>query len=201
MNPDANGFISTRLVTFTSWHASDHFLGIRHDAVLVMGTGDRAMVHSVLDVEKLATGEELITVRTRPSLSGLPELIGELIPDVYRRIVVDQYEKAASSAFRDDAESVIDRCREAATAALNAERGAVGGGNGMSAQDLADLGKFFLAERRDVLGNAALILARMHSRGKSAEQIKRGTVPPTEADADAAIALLGLVYREVRWTR
>lgn len=201
MNPDASGFIPTRLATFTSWHASEHFLGSRYEAILVMGAGDRAMMHSVLDVERLATGEELITVRTRPSLSGLPELIVELIPDAYTRIVLDQYEKAASSAFRDDAESVIDRCREAATAALNAEREAVGGGNGTDAQDLADLGKFFLSKGRDVLGNAALILARMHSRGKSAEQIKRGTVPPTEADADAAIALLGLVYRELRWTR
>lgn len=49
--------------------------------------------------------------------------------------------------------------------------------------------------------NAALILARWHARAKSAERIKRDTTPPSEADAEAAIALLGLTYRELRWTR
>ncbi|RBB35688.1 hypothetical protein DPV79_27075 [Burkholderia reimsis] len=199
--PDERGFFSMELTTFESWRVSEEFLKKRRNAVLVMGSGDRAMVHSVLDVERLATGEELITVRTRPSLSGLPELIVELIPEAYRKLVLEQYEKAASSAFRDDAESVIDRCREAATAALHAERDTVEEGKVAKVQDLAKLGDFFSSQTRDILGNTAKILARMHSRGKSAEQIKRDTMPPSEADAETSIALLGMIYRELRWTR
>ncbi|UIF88927.1 hypothetical protein KAF44_27190 (plasmid) [Cupriavidus necator] len=153
----------------------------------------------MLDFERLATGEELITIRTRPSLSGLPELVESLLPERYARHILEQYEKAANSAFRDDAESVIDRCREAATAALNAER--LSAGNSEKVEDLAALGKFFVAHGKEVLGNTAQIIARLHARGKSAEQIKRGNLPPSEADAGSAITLLGLIYRELRWTR
>lgn len=96
---------------------------------------------------------------------------------------------------------MIDRCREAATAALNAERYVIGDGNEATAKDLAKLGGFFESEKRDVLGMAASILARLHSRAKSAEQIKNGYREPTEADAETAIALLGMIYRELRWVR
>lgn len=197
--PDARGFQATELMTFRSWRASGDFFARKHDVVLVLGSGDRASAYPVLDVEGLATGEELITVRTRPSLSGLPELLTGLIPEHYFTMVVGQYEKVASAAFCDDAERVIDRCREAATAALNAARYVAGGGDKTDAKDLALLGKFFESREQAVLNYAAQTLARMHARAKSVEQIKRGTSPPTDADAEAAIMLLGLIYRELRW--
>ncbi|WP_206951947.1 hypothetical protein [Trinickia acidisoli] len=199
--PDERGFFSMRLTTFESWRASEDFLKKRRRAVLVMGAGERGFVHSLVDVERLATGEELITLRTRPGVSGLPELIVALISERYAALVVEQYEKAASAAYRDDAESVIDRCREAASAALNAARFAKTGDDVSDAKDLGALGNFFVRQEMEVLGNAALILARWHARAKSAERIKRDTMPPSEADAEAAIALLGLLYRELRWTR
>lgn len=124
-----------------------------------------------------------------------------MIPERYVALVVEQYEKAASAAYRDDAESVIDRCREAASAALNAARFAKTGDDVSDAKDLGALGNFFVRQEMEVLGNAALILARWHARAKSAERINRDTMPPSEADAEAAIALLGLLYRELRWTR
>lgn len=198
---DVRGYFLTQLVTFTSWQMSLGLSGVPHDPVMVLGAGDRATVHSVLDVERLVTGEELITIRTRPSLSGLPELVPALIPQQYVKIVIAQYEKAASAAFRDDAESVIDRCREAATAALNAEHYVMIEGNEIVAKDLAKLGSFFELQKRDILGKAANILARMHSRAKSAEQINNGYRVLTESDAEMAIALLGMIYRELRWAR
>lgn len=201
VSADTRGYFQMQLMTFTSWQTSLGLSGTPHDPVLILGAAERSAVHSILDIERLVTGEELITIRTRPNLSGLPELMPALIPEQYVKIVVEQYEKAASAAFRDDAESVIDRCREAATAALNAERDAVGGGNETTAKDLAKLGSFFESGKRDVLGKAANILARLHSRSKSAEQIKSGYRAPTEADAEAAITLLGIIYRELRWVR
>ncbi len=196
---DAQDFVLTRLVTFLSWMAPAQLFDTRSDSVLVLGSGDRATAYPILDVERLATGEELITIRTRGSLSGLPELIAALLPQQYANHILEHYEKAASSAFRDDAESVIDRCREAASAALNAER--LSAGETDKVADLSELGKSFEPRGRYVLAKAAQILALLHSRGKAAEQIKRGTVPPTEADAEAAIALLGLIYRELGWAR
>ena len=199
--PDERGFFAMRLTTVESWGISESVLKKRHNAVLTIGGGDRGLVHQILDVKRLATGEELITLRTRANMSGLPELIAALIPERYAALVVEQYEKAASSVYRDDAESVIDRCREAASAALNAGRFEKTDDDTAYSKDLGVLGTFFVAQGMEVAGNAALILAQWHSRGKSAERINRNTVPPSEMDAHAAVSLLGLIYRELRWTR
>ncbi|KAF7963877.1 hypothetical protein AWV80_04835 [Cupriavidus sp. UYMU48A] len=166
VGPDANGFLATELATFLSWRAPDEFFVQRKDAVLVLGSGDRAVAHTILDVERLATGEELITVRTRASLSGLPNLIGSLLPEKHAALIVEQYEKAANSAYRDDAESVIDRCREAATAALNAERLSRDPTDESFGKDLGKLASFFAQQERMILSNAARILALLHARAK-----------------------------------
>lgn len=72
--PDERRFFSVRLTTFESWSASEDFLNKRHSAALVVGAGDCGLVRQVLDIERLATGEELITLKTRPSMSGRPNL-------------------------------------------------------------------------------------------------------------------------------
>lgn len=197
--PDTQGFLVTRLTTFMSWRASDEFFAGRRDAVLVLGSGSRTVVHAVLDIERLATGEELITIRTRANLSGLPNLIDSRLPEQHSALIIEQYEKAANAAFRDDAESVIDRCREAATAALNAQRATMGTGGESIGKDLAKLAGFFAQHDRFIVANSAQTLALLHSRAKSVERLNRGTQAPSEADAELAISLLGSIYRELGW--
>ncbi|MCQ0034656.1 MULTISPECIES: hypothetical protein [Burkholderia] len=198
---DVQGSMAKDLATFISWRASDEFFRHRSDAVLVLGSGDRTTVHTILDVERLANGEELITFRTRANLSGLPNLIESLLPENHAALIKEQYEKAASSAFRDDAESVIDRCREAATAALNAERLSLETVEVSNGKDLAKLAEYFEGQKRFILSNSARTIALLHSRAKSVERLKRGTSAPHQADAELAIALLGSIYREMRWVR
>jgi hypothetical protein len=199
-----DGYSPKRLVTFCSWVPAASVLGHLRRSVLILGTGDRTSIYTVLDVEHLASGEELITVRTRASLGVLPELLETLIPELHSALVLEQYEKAARAAFRDDADSVVDRCREAASAALNAERSlhddaAVG-------KDLSDLANFFGSEKfgarggRAVLSNAARIIARLHARAKTSERLNNQTAPLSEGDAECALALLGTIYRELGWT-
>ncbi|WP_154678187.1 hypothetical protein [Paraburkholderia nodosa] len=86
-----------------------------------------------------------------------------LLPEQFAGLVFEQYEKAANAAFRDDAESVIDRCREAATAALNAERLRGSAALETNAKDLVPLGKICAAKGREVLGNVASILATLQA--------------------------------------
>jgi hypothetical protein len=178
----------------------------RRDAVLVLGYGDRVTSHSILDVERLANGEDLITLRTRASIGVLPDLNEAMIPESFAAIVKEQFEKAANAAFRDDPESVIDRCREAAAAALNAERSlTIEQGDSSQAKDLSDLATYFSSLKfgvnggRLVLSNAARIIARMHSRTKSAERLNKGSLAASEGDAECALALLATIYRELGW--
>jgi len=198
-----DGYSPKRLMTFCAWVPSASFLKHLRESVLILGVGDRATIHTILDIERLASGEELITMRTRASLGVLPELLEGLIPERYAALVLEQYEKAARAAFRDDADSVVDRCREAASAALNAERSKHE--DTSTGKDLNDLANFFSSEKfgarggRAVLSNAARIIARLHARAKSAERLNNQTPSLSEGDAECALALLGTVYRELGW--
>lgn len=55
--------------------------------------------------------------------------------------------------------------------------------------------------QKEVCGSAALIVARMHSRGKSNEQYAKGAREPGDDDAQFAVHALGLVMREIGWAR
>lgn len=204
---DQFGFEDVRLITFRSFVASDLFLSERQNLVLILGFGNRTAIHTILDIERLANGEELISLRTQASLGTLPALVDSLIPEKFRELVLTQYEKAANAAFRDDCESVIDRCREAATAALNAKRASQESPNAFNnVKDLNDLANFFgsssLIEPNGqlILSSAAKIIARLHARGKSVE-ISKGCPPLTERDAECALVLLGKIYTELNWVR
>lgn len=205
--PNEQGYIPNRLVTFRSWVMTPSFAAHQRNSVLVLGFGGRMTSHVILDIERLFNGEELITMRTRASLGALPELLVEFIPPEHKNLVLEQYEKAANAAYRDDADSVVDRCREAASAALAAKRSLhIEQDEKDSRLDLAFLAKFFTIGKFSdryalvILSNAALIIARMHARTKSSE-LGNGVKPLTEADAEAALALLGVIYRELGWTR
>lgn len=52
----------------------------------------------------------------------------------------------------------------------------------------------------EVCGSAALIVARLHSRGKGDEQLQKGLREPSHEDAEFCVQTLGLVMREVGWT-
>ncbi|WP_377730462.1 hypothetical protein [Paraburkholderia caffeinitolerans] len=135
----------------------------------------------------------------------MPDLVDSMIPAEHRTLVLQQYEKAATAAYRETPESVVDRCREAAAAALNAARTLYQPEG--KALDLTDLAAFFASEQfgsrggRLILSNAARIIARLHSKGKSAEQVNHRSVAPTEADAECVLALLGTIYRDLGWSK
>ncbi|WP_233831753.1 hypothetical protein [Paraburkholderia sp. ZP32-5] len=202
---DARGFLVKQLYSFQPWSAPELLLAKRREAVLILGSGSRVAAYTVLDIERLATGEDLITARTRASLGVLPDIEPIHAKDQHVALAMEQYEKAASSAFRDSAESVIDRCREAATAAITAHLANTKSGNSSLGKDLAVLADAVdpphkpREERRLVLGNAARIIARLHSQGKAAERVQRGNNAPSESDAECALALLGKIYREIGW--
>jgi hypothetical protein len=193
-----DGYSPKTLMTFESWFASEADLLNYRNYVLVLGDVSRPSMHTILDIERLASGEELITMRTRASIGVLPELMSQVIPQTYAALVMEQYKKAARAAFRDDADSVVDRCREAASAALNAALSS--DLDAEKAKDLGALASAFDKAEKQVIGNAARILARLHARAKTTERQNNDTRPLTEGDAECALALLGIIYRELRWT-
>lgn len=144
-----------------------------------------------------------ITLRARSALGVLPALAEHRIPDHGRTRLREAYERTIDAAYRSGPESIVDRCRDAAQVAIGIWFAQKAGDASLTTIDLSPLldklDQEPVRERPLVLSNAARVIARLHAR-KPNERIKRSLPPLSEADAEAALANLGLILRELHWT-
>ncbi|MEM0952801.1 MAG: hypothetical protein AAGI24_01570 [Pseudomonadota bacterium] len=107
------------------------------------------------------------------------------------------YGRAVWPGYTPTPSAVVDKCREAAAAAIS---GYIQKENaGFKPKDLGDLAKEIAAKPHEKLlvSNAAWILARLHSRTKSAETLSKGLPPPTDEDAELSLHCLSSILREL----
>ncbi len=192
-----------QLITFQRWPAAQELAASKGELLIALGVADAFTLWRVIDVERISTADDLVTLRARASLGLLPDLSPEAIPLCGRSQVLSVIEKAIESAYRAGPESVIDRCRDAAQASIATWLAKELGDDSVRALDLSPLlertEKALTDRQPAVLLNAGRIIARLHAR-KPNEQIKRGTRANKETDAEAALANLGLILREMGWT-
>ncbi|MDR7299519.1 hypothetical protein J2X16_004889 [Pelomonas aquatica] len=169
----------------------------------VVGSGAGTATYTVVQIETLLTGDVMVTLKERSALGVIPELNEALIAENSRKQVRQALERAVNSAFRETAVSVVDQCRNAIAAVLGHYLAAEEPDKAarMIGSELMPLGTMMMERRKEVCGSAALIVARMHSRGKSNEQAIKGVPEPNDDDAQFAVHALGLVLRELGWAR
>lgn len=191
------------LVTFQPWRASRELGSDRKHVLMALGVVDAFSLWRVIDIERISTGDDLVTLRARSSLGLLPELNEAAIPEADRGHVIAVLDKASEAAYRAGPESVIDRCRDACQVCVGVWLASMLDASDVKTVDLGPLlgrvEKEFQNDPPAVLLNAGRIIARLHSR-KPNEQVKRGTRSNTEGDAESALSNLGLVLRELGWT-
>lgn len=156
----------------------------------------------VLGAERIITGEYLVTLKARHALGILPELNPDAVPEIGREKAIETFEKLADSAYRETPGSIIDRARDVAQWFLAVWIAHEKQDESFLKKDLGDLIKHL--ESRDknepkAVSSASWIVARLHSRGKPNEQEKHDTRPLMEADAEFALAAIGLLLREFEW--
>lgn len=105
--------------------------------------------------------------------------------------------KLEQELFRAGPESVVDRSREAATAILS--KYLQSHGKTDPGKDLGHLANKIAEAGFEVVANAARIIARLHARGKHAEQERRAIRPITEQDAEFAVQAVGVVLCDLGW--
>lgn len=171
--------------------------------LVILGSSGAFSIWSVIAIETISTGEELVTLKARQSLGALPDVYWARLPDAHRRDVKESIEKLADDYRRAVPESIIDRAREAATAILSAylQNKDVAAAKG---KDLGDLVKLLTDDAgkngQRVLACAAEIPQRLHSRGKHAEKTKRDNLRPIrEQDAELAVQCIGVMLCDLRW--
>ncbi|MDA8163234.1 MAG: hypothetical protein M0022_10105 [Desulfobacteraceae bacterium] len=160
----------------------------------------------VLGAEQITTGEYLVTLKARHALGVLPELDPDAIPEVGREKAIETLKTLTDSAYRETPGSIVDRARDAAQWCLGTWWEKIKPDDVPSLhKDLGSLIKeidnYKNKDKPEVILSAARIIARLHSRGKPNEQKKLSLRPLMEADSEFALAAVGLLLREFKWTK
>lgn len=202
---DYQGNLVKRLYSFQLWSAFSEFRSPTSSRLVALGFADAFTLWRVIDIERIVTGEDLVTMRARSPMGVLPELSPNAIPRVGRDKVLETAEKVVDAAYREGSEAIVERCRHAAQAALGVWMDTRYGEEKWRTVDLGQQATRLATEPNDtkpvVVANIASTLARLHVRAKPNEQVLYGSRALVEEDGEAAIKLLGLMFREFNWCR
>lgn len=191
--PDIHGFKKS-LETFYGnpiWYK--YIQGKQELPLVLLGVDDRFTAWTIISVEAIATGEDLVTLKARNSFGILPAIIQDKISLPFQAKLNETLNTFADEVHRSSPVSVIDRARDVATHALLAYFN-------LQKEDALDLGKLIKLlekEGRVIAENAANIIARLHARAKPSEQEKRQLRQIREQDADLAVQCVGALLCEI----
>lgn len=95
----------------------------------------------------------------------------------------------------------MDLCRDALVVILSAHlEHDLGAASKINEKDLAELISA-LPEDKRLFKSTADVVCKLHPRGKSNEQFRRGTRDVTDTDGMLAVEALGFVLRDLEWAR
>ena len=167
--------------------------GKKEFPIVLLGQDNCFTSWSVIDVETIVTGENLVTLKARSSFGLLPVICNDKVPMYFQAKLNESIEVLADEYHRSSPSSVIDRARDVAVHALmafcNLQKNA--------AMDLGNLIKRPELEKFIIARNVANIIARLHARAKPNEQEKRELRSIREKDADLAIQSVGTLLCEI----
>lgn len=173
------------------WHK--YIQGRQELPLVLLGVDDRFTVWTIINVEAISTGEDLVTLKARSSFGILPRIKADKIPKSFRSKLNETLNTFVDEVHRSSPVSVIDRARDAATHILLAYFDL----QGEAAKDLGVLVKRLEQEKLIIAANTANIIARLHARAKPSEQEKRELHAIREQDAELAIQCIGTLLCEL----
>jgi hypothetical protein len=160
-------------------------------------------LRGVVGLEQLFNGETLFTLKAASVFGVLPEIDKSSLPPTGSRAILEGVEKVVDAAHRYLAVSTIDICRDFTTLILAAW---------LQSKEIPpgadDLGKLIKKVPEDSVGiqSAAAVIARLHARGKNAEQRRQEQkgnplAALSDADAELSVSLVGFLLRQFGWAR
>lgn len=195
-----NGVLSKRLLSFRQFNFA---LGIERlgidNPLIVLGKDKQFTIWSVIDIETSISGETILFLKARKTMGVLPRVNYGGIDKKYHNSIKDKINRLAEDIHKAGADSIVDRCREAASAVVNAyllENGHIDRPKdlGQTVAPLRDKAKKY------VTANCVDTLAKLHSRTKYSEQENKSLRHINEADSEFAIQSLILSMQELGYT-
>ncbi len=176
------------------------------DVVLALGAGDSLNFWTVIQVERLASGQDMVMLKARSHLGVLPEVDFSKVPANSIDAVSSALAKLRASAYREQASSVVEQCRPTAQVILSHWFSAITG-KSEKTEDLSELmgniEKHDAGKERRILLNTGRTLALFHNRNKPNVREKLGELAREITESDAAFALqaVALLLHEVNWVK
>jgi len=172
---------------------------------LALGRKDGHSLWRILQTERIASGDVLVTLRAESVFGVISELDSTQIATNSLPGVQAALNRVVNSAYRELPQSVVDHCRNAAVMLISRWMQKVTSSANPIEQDL---GQWINAVRRQfgegervALRSALETINRLHPRGKDNESFKHSLRQIDELDAEYALHALGFVIREVNWGR
>ncbi len=172
-------------------------------ATLALGTAQAASSWRVVQTELLASRCVMVTLKSLSAFGILPEIDIQKISNEHQIPVMQAFDRALDSAFRETSISVIDHCKNAIAVILARWLAQQGHGRSILDKDINDVAKAVLGDpyKMFAIGNLAQVIGRLHARGKGNEQHAKEARTPTEEDAQLALEALGLTLRDIGWAK
>lgn len=190
------GKLPRRLVAFYAWPAMKE-LGARLGSVLLaLGTREAFTLWRIVEIERIVTGEDLVTLRPRSALGVLPELNEAAIPPEDLGNVSEILERLSRAAYTADPESVVQLASDAAQRCLAVWLAERRDDAAIRQKDLRELARLLKGKKNKSL---VKLLARLHARAKPDAQAKFGARAVQQGDAEFALAAVGMLLRELGW--
>jgi hypothetical protein len=190
------GKLPRRLVAFHAWPAVKELGGRLGSVLIALGTREAFTLWRIVDMERIVTGEDLVTLRARSALGVLPDLNEAAIPPEDRGSVSDVLERLSRAAYTADPGTVAHLARDAAQRCLAVWLAERKGDPQIKHKDLPELAKLLKDKKNKSL---VKLLARLHSRAKPDAQAKYAARAVQQGDAEFALAAVGMLLRELGW--
>jgi len=170
---------------------------------LALGRIDCHSLWRILQTERIASGDVLVTLRAESAFGVLPKLDATQIAADGVAGGQAALDRVLNSAYRELPQSVVDHCRNACVMLVSRWMQKV---TQAARPTERDLGYWINAVRsqfgdggRVALRSALETINRLHPRGKDNELHKYSMRQVDEHDAEYAVHALGFVIREINW--
>ena len=189
--------VSKDLFTYQSQVLSNNqSQALRYAAI---GADDAFSLWRIVSIDQTYTKDELITLRPLHSMGALPDLDLNKVTERWRKKLTSNVEKVVNAIKRENADSIIELCRHAATTALLAYFDETI--KDYNKEDLGPLTKRAAEAKKRIVSHCGKIINDLHSRVKPNIQEEYSLRLVTERDAELAIQCLSCILSDLDYTK
>ncbi|MHB8231890.1 MAG: hypothetical protein ACYDDB_03190 [bacterium] len=175
------------------------YYNIGKNHLIAIGSGDS--VWRAISIDRISTGEFLVTLKSRNTFGVIPEIDEERIPKIRKQEIISELDHFIDVANRETPGSIVDAARNVAISLIRSYIFANRNDEIILTKDLGELIKELKQHEKFISKSAANIINLFHSRNKPNQKTLHGSRSVTEEDSEVTVSLIGLLLQEFGWAK